>query len=398
MVLCLAALVVLPFFFADRGDDPGNAGQIVHHEGHSKGQPEGPDGEKSGEHSKGHPQGTGTGGAGSTGGTPSHGLLSSDESRKGAHGHDLDPSAPNWYLTVHGDGPLADVFALDAKGQVIGGILGPLPAGEPPLSQLRGLFLTGDNRLAVVNAYMKESRLLLFGEPNAQDVRPLAGVVVRGGPGNPGFVHPYQVIVGPDGTLYAANQDSNTITRYSGLGSAQPGRPLPIPEALAGLGTLPPGTIVPNAQHSPEGLHQVRGIAWGPDGLLYAADRGASMVAAFDPATGRRVRTLLSARQGLGHPIQLLVTPDRRHLLVSDNLHHCVWRVDLGTLKTERLVPSGSGGLHSPSALAIQGDHLLVGSRLGRSILKYRLKDGRYEGVFATLQANPEFLIPVQQK
>jgi hypothetical protein len=326
------------------------------------------------------------------------GVIEAGDSRKGQHGHDLDPAAPHWYVTVHGDGPLADVFALDATGRVIGGILGGVPSGPDSLQELRGMCLVGDGRLAVVNAYMQNSRVLLFGPPDARDMRPFQSVWVQQGPANPGLVHPYQIVTAPDGTLYASNQDTNTVTRYRGLGSPQMGQPVPVPPGLAEFGTLPPGTIVPNSQHSPEGIHEVRGIAFGPDGLLYVADRTAQQVVAFDTTTGRRAKVVLDKSAGLGHPIQLLFTPDGQSLLVGDNLRHCVWRVALTTGRASPLVAPGAGGLNAPSALALDGSRLLVGSRLGKSILAYRLADGTFEGVFARLQSNPEFLISTRQR
>ena len=70
---------------------------------------------------------------------------------KGArHGHDLPLGAPHWYATVHGDaGALAQVFAIDGSGKVLGPVLGPLPAREPPLSELRGMAVLGNGDLAV---------------------------------------------------------------------------------------------------------------------------------------------------------------------------------------------------------------------------------------------------------
>jgi hypothetical protein len=326
------------------------------------------------------------------------GVLTPGQSRKGTHGHDLAPEAAHWYLTVHGTGEFADVFALDATGRVIGGVLAKPPAGPDELRELRGIKLLGDGRLAVVNAYMKSSRVLLFGPATAEGMLPFAGVWAVEAPSNPGLVHPYQIVTAPDGTLYVSNQDTNTVTRYRGLGTPQAGQPLPLPSGLREFGTLPPGAVVPNSQHSPEGIHEVRGIAFGPDGLLYVADRGANRVVAFSTETGRRERVVFDRADGLGRPIQLLFTPDGLSLLVGDNLNHCVWSVDLESGKARHLVAPRAGGLNAPSALAIDGSRLLVGSREGKQILSYRLSNGEFVGVFARLQSNPEFLIPTQQK
>ena len=157
-------------------------------------------------------------------------------------------------------------------------------------------------------------------------------------------------------------------------------------------GTLAPGTLVPSDGESPEGLGEVRGFAFGPDGLVYACDRGRSRVASYDPATGRLVRVVADASSGLRHPIQAIFTPDARALLVSDNGRNCVWRIDAATGRAEELVRAGSGGLDAPSALALQGDVLYVGSRLGRKVLKYDARDGAFIGVFAELPSGPEFL------
>jgi sugar lactone lactonase YvrE len=171
-----------------------------------------------------------------------------------------------------------------------------------------------------------------------------------------------------------------------------------VPSGLSGFGTLLPGTVVPNDQQSPEGINQARGFAFGPEGLLYACDRGRGRIAAYDPRTGRLVRVVADAQAGIGHPIQLVFSRDGQHMLVTDNKHNGVWRIDIAAGRVHSLVRPGSGGLDGPSAIAERGDFLYVGSRLGKRILKYDRHDGRFRGVFAELPSNPEFMVPVTQQ
>ena len=80
------------------------------------------------------------------------------------HGHELPITAPHWYVTVHGEaGALAQVFAIDGSGKVLGPVLGPLPGGQPPLSELRGMAVLGNGDLAVVSAKSEATGVLLFG-------------------------------------------------------------------------------------------------------------------------------------------------------------------------------------------------------------------------------------------
>ena len=317
-----------------------------------------------------------------------------------AHAHVLPLTAPHWYVTVHGDeGALSQVFAIDGSGKVIGPVLGPLPPSEPPLAELRGMLVLGNGDLAVVNAKHDATRVLVFGQPDAKSgVRPFRARWVSGDASNPALVHAYQLAVGPSGALYASNQDTNTITRYGGLGTKEAGRPLPVASGLAAFGTLLPGTVVPNDQQSPEGLGLVRGFAFGPDGLLYVCDRGRSRVAVHDPDTGRLVRVALDARAGLEHPIQVMFTPDGQRMLVTDNKANCVWSAETEGGRVTQLVESGAGGLNAPSSLALRDHVLYVGSRLGKQLLKYDAKSGLFLGVFAELPSNPEFLVPVEQQ
>jgi outer membrane protein assembly factor BamB len=317
-----------------------------------------------------------------------------------AHDHELPITAPHWYATVHGEaGALAQVFAIDGSGKVIGPVLGALPAKDPPLSELRGMFILGTGDLAVMNAKSGATRVVVFGKPDERTgVRPYRATWVTGGEANPAMVHTYQVSIGPDGSLYASNQDTNTVTRYHGLGSREAGKPMPVASGLSEFGTLLPGTVVPNDQQSPEGVGLVRGFAFGPDGMLYVCDRGRSRVAVHDPVTGRFIRVAMSAQDGLQHPIQAMFTADGRALLVTDNKVNCVWKQDLETGKVTELVAANDGGLSAPSSLAIRDHVLYVGSRLTKQILKYDARNGHFLGVFAELPSNPEFFIAVSQQ
>jgi hypothetical protein len=317
-----------------------------------------------------------------------------------AHGHELALTDPHWYVTVHGDaGALAQVFAIDGSGKVIGPILGPIPAKEPPLSELRGMEILGNGDLAVMSAKSEATRVIVFGTPDARTgIRPYKATWVSGGAANPGMVHTYKIAVGPDGSLYASNQDTNTITRYHGLGRGNAGKPLPVASGLEEFGTLPPGTVVPNNQQSPEGLGLVRGFTFGPDGLLYVCDRERSRIAVHDPVTGRYVRSAMTAATGLEHPIQVMFTADGRELLVTDNKVNCVWKLGVESGKISQLVTPGDGGLSAASSIAVRDHILYVGSRLTKQILKFDAKKGTFLGVFANLPSNPEFLIPVSQQ
>src|SRR5262249_36039486 len=163
--------------------------------------------------------------------------------------------------------------------------------------------------------------------------------------------------------IYCSNQDSNTVTRYAGPGAQSPGEPLPHPQALANMTSLPPGTFVPSARMAAHGIHSARGITFGPDGLLYVADRDAGHVSSYDPATGERKAIVISEQDGLKKPIQLAFSQDGRSLFVGDDGANCVWRKDLNEGSVVMFIKPGTGGLDAPSALLVSGDHLYVGNR-----------------------------------
>lgn len=316
---------------------------------------------------------------------------------KRTHDHTAKPTDVQWLLTMHGeDGKPQGVWGLTGEGELKGPVNAPLPDGPAGLvpHNLRGLTPLPDGGFLVMNAFSKDTRILHFGPKDANGQYPFVGNFVELGPKNPAMVHAYQMAVSAEGQIYVSNQDTNTVTRYIGLGQPNAGEPLSPPPALTHLADLAPGVVVPNAKSSPEGVAEVRGIAFGPDGQLYVCDRTGSRVSVYDTATGRRSKIVADASHGLVHPIQVTFSTDGLVMYVGDNGCDSIFKVTLATGAVETFVKKGEGGLKAPSALVIKGDWLYVGSREGKQILRYKLKDGKADDKpFATLPDNPEFLL-----
>jgi hypothetical protein len=321
---------------------------------------------------------------------------SQDDQKKKSHGHDDGGAGhADFYVSMHGEKGGNTVAGLTANGELVPSVL-QAAQGEvgATLRDLRGLCLLADNSLLVVNAWQQDTRIIRYA-PAADGTLAFQGVFIQGGESNPALQHTYSIVLGPDGNVYCSNQDSNTVTRYRGPGTDHPGEPVKPPPSLAAFGDLPPGMFVPSTRTTPEGLHGVRGLAFGPNGLLYVADRDASRVVSYDPASGERKAIVASDRDGLKRPIQLAFSQDATFLFIGDDEADCVWRKDLDAGTVSVFVERGTGGLEAPSALLIAGDHLYVGNRKDKSILRFRFSDqGHHAHEFAhNLPDAPEFFI-----
>ncbi len=321
----------------------------------------------------------------------------SKKADKRTHDHTAKPTDVQWLLTMHGEeGKPQGIWGITGEGQLQGPLNQPIPDGPAGLvpHDLRGLTPLPDGGFLAMNAFSKDTRILRFGPKGTDGHYPYLGDFTKLGPGNPAMMHAYQMAIGADGQVYVSNQDSNTVTRYVGVGQPNAGEPLSPPLSMSHLADLPPGVIVPNAKSSPEGIGEVRGIAFGPDGQLYVCDRTGSRVSAYDTATGRRTKVVADRSHGLQHPIQVAFTQDGASMFVGDNGTDSIFKVELATGTVSTFVPKGAAGLKAPSALVIKGDWLFVGSREGKQVLKFRLKDGKADDKpFATLPDNPEFLM-----
>jgi hypothetical protein len=329
-------------------------------------------------------------------GEPANASSKQDDHKKKSHETD-DASGVMFYISMHGEKGGNSLAGLTSSGSLVSNVLqdasGTVGA---TLKDLRGMCKLSDGSLLVVNAWQQDTRIVQYGPEGADGLRPFVKVFIQGGETNPAMQHTYSVLLGPDGNVYCSNQDSNTVTRYQGPTGSTPGAPLPAPPALERYVGLPPGIFITDSHTSAHGVHAVRGLAFGPDGLLYVSDRDAHRVYSFDPKTGDRKAIVVNEEDGLKQPIQLAFSPDGNYLFVGDDDANCVWRKDLQQGKVEMFIKPNTGGLDAPSALLIEGEHLFVGNRKGKSVLRFKLPEGKlHSHPFADkLPDNPEFLLP----
>src|SRR2546430_5717883 len=116
--------------------------------------------------------------------------------------------------------------------------------------------------------------------------------------------------------------------------------PMPLPESLDPGVDLPPGTFVPSAKLVSNGLMEVRAVVFAPNNDLYVADRAADCVRIYEARTGRHLRNPISRRGKLDRPIHLLLSPDRRYLLIGSGGKDSIFWHDFW--------PGPTGGFFAP--------------------------------------------------
>lgn len=302
-----------------------------------------------------------------------------------------------WLLTLHGAGGGESVIGLDEQGGATVVVAGPrsVPAGVE-MRDPRGLAALPDGTLLVATAWSDDPAILRFGSIDAQGRRPFVGTFADLGKEIAARVHPYAVVVAPDGTVFVSCQDGNIVTRYAGLDAPIAGAPIPAPAGTRAnwIPPTPPrdGIFIGSIGEQRDGLRCVRGLAFDATGRLLVVDRDAPAVLAYDAATGRRVETVLDRSHGLKKPIQVLCDEAGR-IFVSDREARSVFvrEVD-GTVKDLFEGRSSRPGL--PSCLAIADDWLYLGDRKAKAILRLDLRTpGAEPEVFVgALPDPPEFL------
>ncbi len=185
--------------------------------------------------------------------------------------------------------------------------------------------------------------------------------------GGPGADQPTGWAFDQYGDLYIAAAATNRVLKYDGV-----------------TGTLIGEFIAPGA----DGLDRPEGLAFydrDGDGVeeLYVASRGSNTILCYNGQTGAYLATLTNA--GLNQPTGLAFGPDTTgdgipELYVSSFGSDNVYRFDVVAETSERLFPSGRGGLDGPVGLTYHDNRLYIASSLDDSVLVFNAETGRFVG------------------
>lgn len=201
-----------------------------------------------------------------------------------------------------------------------------------------------------------------------------------------GLDDPYALVYGPDGALYVSMKYGNSILRYDAVSGA----PLPA-SGKPGAEFVSPGA---------GGLSQARGIAFGPDGNLYAVSTDTDAILRYDSVTGAPLGALVaSGVGGLDAPRGLLFHTDGFLYVTSVGGTSPAAGMDAilrfnavtgapagisGVPGDAVFIASGSGGLDNPSVIVSHGGNFYVSSTspgTSNSVLRYAA-NGSYLGAF----------------
>ena len=315
---------------------------------------------------------------------------------KGERGESDDAIA--WYLTMHGNEGGNAVVALDRDG---GAAAIVCSARDVPkdvsFRQPRSVAFLADGSMLVASAFSEDPGILRFGGPDEHGERPFVSVFADLGRDFADRIHPYDIAVAPDGTVFVSDQDANLVTWFAGLDAPLAGAPIPAPVGAKANWTAvtPPrdGIFIGSDGEQRDGLRVVRGLAFDGQGRLLVVDRDAAAVFAYDRATGKRLETVLDRSHGLKKPIQIAVDEAGR-IYVSDRGARTVFRRTADGAVTDLL----KGRPHRPelpSGIAIDGSTLYVGDRKRKAILRVDLDkpDAHLEIFVGELPAPPEFFV-----
>jgi DNA-binding beta-propeller fold protein YncE len=163
---------------------------------------------------------------------------------------------------------------------------------------------------------------------------------------------------GPDGNLYVASGDTNSILRYDGASGSF-------------LNTF--------VSTGSGGLNNPLDVAFGPDGNLYVTSSGSNQLLRYDGSTGAFLDVVAS---GLSTPQSITFGSDGSLYIVSRGMNEVLRYSNAGL---SVFVAAGSGGLSLPNKAAFGPDgNLYVTSEGTRQVLRYDGTTGAFINVFAT--------------
>jgi DNA-binding beta-propeller fold protein YncE/tetratricopeptide (TPR) repeat protein len=308
--------------------------------------------------------------------------------------------------------------------------------GRPPLAEEYGIsaiptaFLVDkEGKVMSLRARGVELRMhlnKLLGPAKAEDPDiPVGAASVFVAPGVGGLVVSEKIAFRNE-DMYVVSRGNNAILRYDSSGAAKPatgktgalfasGNGLDDPLGLAfgpdghlyvanrrantvvkfdgntgeGLGTF----VTANSG----GLDLAAGIAFGPDGNLYVVSDGDDTIKRYDgtsghplPSSGQTGATF-AAGGGLDHPDDLVFGPDGR-LYVGSQSNDQVVRYEADGSHGATFVSSGSGGLDQPVSLRFGSDgDLYVCSYKSNCVLRYQGPGGDSPGSFRDVFVPSQF-------
>jgi YD repeat-containing protein len=256
-------------------------------------------------------------------------------------------SIHHWYDSIGGVLYLGDGSRRSAKGPVITTVAGNgmfgggvsddgLPAIQAQVASPQGVAVGPDGSLYIADQQNDKVRWV---DPNGI-IHPFAGTGTQGPLGDNGpailaqLHNPYGVAVGPDGSVYIADTGNNRVRRVTGG----------IITTVAGVLLGTPGTAAggDNGPATQAHLYLPQGVAVGSDGSLYIADTGNNKVRRVDP--GQIITTVagvppgtpgtasdgdggLATQAKLSNPQGIAVDSDG-NLYIADTGHNRVRRVD----------------------------------------------------------------------
>lgn len=203
---------------------------------------------------------------------------------------------------------------------------------------------------------------------------------------NPGLLHPYAIVLGPDHDLYVSSQDTGLVSRFAEPTAHSPGAPRPTI-----IDGFPSGTFIsPQNGAFQTGKYPIRGITFDAVGALYVANEKRNEIEVYDHA-GAVLPSIISAEDvKIDRPVQVRFDAEGT-LYISSAGNNAVLSYADNTLAA--LI--GRHGAHLDAVSGIDVDangHLYVGSRKAKYVLRYALPDTQPKMLLSDLDHKPEFV------